>query len=114
TADQQQISAAGCATSIGAARDFYSTGEHAEDLDAVRGWLGLDKIALDGVSYGTKLALSYALAPPDHVERLLLDSVLPPELPDPYSADVLRQLPATLDAFCSDGSCRAATKSFSE
>jgi pimeloyl-ACP methyl ester carboxylesterase len=112
TADQQQISAAGCATSIGAPRDFYSTGEHAEDLDAVRASLGLDKIALYGVSYGTKLALSYALAHPDHVERLLLDSVLPPELPDPYSADVLRAIPKTLNAYCIDLDCRAATPNF--
>jgi pimeloyl-ACP methyl ester carboxylesterase len=109
TADQQQLSAAGCAATIGPARDFYSTGEHAEDLDAVRASLGLDKIALYGVSYGTKLSLSYALAHPDHVDRLLLDSVLPPELPDPFSADVLRAMPATLNAFCSDAACRAAT-----
>jgi pimeloyl-ACP methyl ester carboxylesterase len=109
TADQQQLSAAGCAATIGPARDFYSTGEHAEDMDAVRASLGVDKIALFGVSYGTKLSLSYALAHPDHVERLLLDSVLPPELPDPYSADVLRAMPNTLNAFCTDAACRAAT-----
>ena len=109
SADQQQLSAAGCAATIGPARDFYSTAEHAEDLDAVRASLGVDKIALYGVSYGTKLSLSYALAHPEHVERLLLDSVLPPELPDPYSADVLRQMPAKLNAFCTDAACRAAT-----
>ena len=86
--------------------------EHAEDLEAVRQALGLDKIALYGVSYGTKLAMAYALAHPTHVERLLLDSVLPPELPDPYSANVLRDLPATLNAFCSDGGCKAATNDF--
>jgi pimeloyl-ACP methyl ester carboxylesterase len=108
TADEQQTSAASCAGTLGPARDFYSTGEHAEDMDAVRAALGLGKIALYGVSYGTKLALSYALAHPDRVERLLLDSVLPPELPDPYSADVLRALPTTLNAFCSDAACRAA------
>jgi pimeloyl-ACP methyl ester carboxylesterase len=112
TADDQQNAAGACATTIGPARDFYSTAQHAEDMDAVRQSLGVDKIALFGVSYGTKLSLAYALAHPDHVERLLLDSVLPPELPDPFSADVLRSLPATLAAFCSDGSCRAATPNF--
>jgi pimeloyl-ACP methyl ester carboxylesterase len=56
--------------------------------------------------------MAYALAHPSHVERLVLDSVLPPEGPDPYSANVLRDLPATLNTFCSDGSCRAATNSF--
>jgi pimeloyl-ACP methyl ester carboxylesterase len=112
TADQQRAAAAACATAIGPARDFYSTAQHAEDLDAVRAALGYDKIALFGVSYGTKLAMAYALAHPDHVERLLLDSVLPPELPDPYSANVLRDMPATLTAFCSNGSCRPATGNF--
>ncbi len=112
TADQQRAAAAACAGAIGATRAFYSTAEHAEDLDAVRQALGLDKIALYGVSYGTKLAMAYALAHPTHVDRLVLDSVLPPEGPDPYSANVLRDLPATLNAFCADGSCKAATSNF--
>jgi len=112
TADQQRAAAAACAGTIGPTRSYYSTAEHAEDLDAVRQALGLDKIALYGVSYGTKLAMAYALAHPTHVERLVLDSVLPPEGPDPYSAGVLRNLPATLNAFCSDGSCKAATGNF--
>ena len=112
TADAEQAAAAVCAASIGAGRDLYSTADHAEDLDAVRQSLGFDKIALYGVSYGTKLALAYALAHPDHVERLLLDSVLPPELPDPFSANVLREMPGTLAAFCSDGGCKPATSNF--
>jgi len=84
TADSEQSAAAACADALGPQRDFYSTAEHAEDLDAVRQALGFDKIALYGVSYGTKLALAYALAHPDHVERLLLDSVLPPEVDEKY------------------------------
>ena len=112
TADQQRAAATACADAIGPTRAFYSTADHAEDLEAVRQALGVDKVALWGVSYGTKLALAYALAHPDHVERLLLDSVLPPELPDPFSANVLRSLPDALNAFCSDGSCKVATGNF--
>jgi pimeloyl-ACP methyl ester carboxylesterase len=112
TVDTERVATAACAASIGAARDFYSTADHAADLDAVRQSLGLDKIALYGVSYGTKLAMAYALAFPQHVERLLLDSVLPPELPDPFSANVSRTMPATLAAFCADGGCRSATQDF--
>ena len=41
TADQQRAAAAACAGTIGPKRDFYSTAEHAEDLDAVRQSLGL-------------------------------------------------------------------------
>ena len=112
TADTEQAAATACAAQLGTQRDFYSTAVHAEDLESVRQALGFDKVALFGVSYGTKLAMAYALAHPDHVERLLLDSVLPPEQPDPYEANVLRDLPATLTSFCSDGGCRGATSDF--
>jgi pimeloyl-ACP methyl ester carboxylesterase len=98
-----------CAGGIGPGREFYSTRDHAADLEAVRQALGVDKVALWGTSYGTKLALEYALAYPTHVERLLLDSVLPPELPDPYEANVLTRMPSTLSAFCGSDVCRGAT-----
>ena len=93
TIDVETALAAECAASLGPQRDFYSTHEHAEDLEAVRQALGVDKVALWGTSYGTKLALAYALAHPDHVDRLLLDSVVPPER-DPYETSVLQALPA--------------------
>lgn len=106
TAQQQQDAAAACGTQLGAAGNFYSTAQHAADLEAVRQSLGVDKIALYGVSYGTKLAMAYALGYPTHVERLLLDSVLPPELPDPYESNVLRTMPSTLVTFCATvGGC---------
>lgn len=112
TADSERAAATACANVIGPQRVFYSTADHAEDLESVRQALGVDKVGLWGVSYGTKLAMAYALAHPDHVDRLLLDSVVPPEGNDPFSADVLRQLTTTLGTFCSDGSCRAATSDF--
>ena len=101
-----------CAASLGPARDFYSTVDHANDLEAVRVALGLGKIGLYGVSYGTKLALAYALAYPQNVERILLDSVLPLQLPDPFGANVLAAMPATLTRFCSNGSCAGATRDY--
>ncbi|MEN3341558.1 MAG: hypothetical protein V7644_962 [Actinomycetota bacterium] len=112
TADAERDAAAACAAAIGPGRDFYSTADHAEDLDAVRQALGYDRVGLYGVSYGTKLAMAYALAHPGHVARLLLNSVLPPEEGDPFGAVVLHGLSATLNAFCSDGGCRAATHDF--
>ena len=105
---------ANCAAArLGPQRAFYGTADHAEDLEAVREWLGVDRIAIWGVSYGTKLALAYALAHPDHVERLLLDSVVPPEGSDPFGAGVLQAMPSTLAAYCSGGACQAATPDFS-
>ena len=108
----QDTLAAGCAASIGPNRDFYSTHDHADDTEAVRVALGVDKIALWGTSYGTKLALAYALAYPTHVERLLLDSVLPTEYPEPFEANVLHDMPLALSSYCGAGACRAATPNF--
>jgi len=105
----QDALVAGCAASIGPGRDFYSTHDHADDTDAVRQALGVDKIAIWGTSYGTKLALAYALAYPTHVERLLLDSVLPTDYPDPYEANVLHDMTLALSNYCGASACRAAT-----
>jgi pimeloyl-ACP methyl ester carboxylesterase len=105
----QDALAAGCAATIGPNRDFYSTHDHADDTEAVRVALGVDKIALWGTSYGTKLALAYALAYPTHVERLLLDSVLPTEYPEPLEMNVLHDMPLALSGYCAGGVCRAAT-----
>jgi pimeloyl-ACP methyl ester carboxylesterase len=112
SADQAAQFVADCATALGPQRDFYGTADHADDLEAVRQSLGVDRIAIWGVSYGTKLALAYALAHPDHVERLLLDSVVPPESSDPFGAGVLQAMPATLAAYCNGGACRTATADF--
>ena len=103
--------AAACAASLGPDASLYGTADHIEDLDAVRAALGFDQVALFGVSYGTKLALSYASAHPDNVNLLVLDSVLPPSLPDPFSANVLRAMPAALATWCS-GVCGAATPNY--
>jgi pimeloyl-ACP methyl ester carboxylesterase len=110
--ERQAELARDCATSIGPGRVFYATRDHAKDLEAVRQALGFDKIALFGISYGTKLALAYALAEPSHVERLLLDSVVPTDLPDPFARNVLTNMPKGLAEFCAGGRCRGATPSF--
>jgi pimeloyl-ACP methyl ester carboxylesterase len=103
----------GCANLLGSTRDFYATPDHVEDLEAVRQAVGVDRIAIYGVSYGTKLALAYAAAHPEHVERLLLDSVLPLDRPDPFGTDELRAMPSTLAQYCPGSTCRAATSDFS-
>lgn len=48
----------------------------AEDVEALRLWLELDRIELLGHSAGTRVAIAYAAAHPEHVERLCL--VTPP------------------------------------
>ena len=51
---------ADCAARIGTRRAFYSTVDSVRDIDALRQQLGVDKIALMGVSYGTFVAQQYA------------------------------------------------------
>jgi pimeloyl-ACP methyl ester carboxylesterase len=101
-----------CADEIGPERAFYTTRDHVDDLDAVRQALGVDRIGIWGTSYGTKLAVAYAQAYPFHVARLLLDSTLPLEGPDPFALDVLKGMPAALRTMCADGSCRSITSNF--
>lgn len=49
-----------------------------KDLDGIREFLGLEKVSLLGHSWGGLLALHYALAFPDRVERLILVDSAPP------------------------------------
>jgi pimeloyl-ACP methyl ester carboxylesterase len=113
TIEQDAAFARDCAAIIGPQRQFYATRDHAEDMESVRVALGLGRIGLFGVSYGTKLAVAYALAHPSGVERLVLDSVVAPTYPDPFERNVLREMPGTLTAFCAGGLCRGATSDFS-
>jgi pimeloyl-ACP methyl ester carboxylesterase len=68
-----------CAKTIGEDRRFFTTADTVDDLEALRIALGADRLLLDGISYGTFVAQRYALAHPDHVSGLVLDSVVPTE-----------------------------------
>ena len=69
----------GCATTLGDRRQFFTTHDTVEDLEALRVALKADKLTLDGISYGTYTAQRYALAYPRRVKALVLDSVVPAE-----------------------------------
>lgn len=56
---------------------LYTTGDHIRDLDWVRGKLGVERINLVGVSYGTRVAQQYAATFPRRTRALVLDSVAP-------------------------------------
>ena len=100
--------APGCANRLGAARAFYSTSDSVEDMEAIRQRLGLGKIAIFGTSYGTKVALAYAARYPANVERLVLDSVVTGDGPDPLYRSSFEAAPRALRALCRTG-CRAVT-----
>src|SRR5580765_1904974 len=97
--------AARCAAAIGPRRAFFGTRENVADMEVVRRSLGVDRIALFGLSYGTKQALAYARAHPKHVDRLLLDSAVPLDGPEPLGLDTLRGISDALRSICREGGC---------
>jgi proline iminopeptidase len=60
------------------------------DLDAIRAHLGFSKFCLVGDSYGGVLAMAYAAAHPEHIEKLVLSDSAAPALKD--TVHVLQQV----------------------
>ena len=92
-----------CANIIGSSRRFYSTADTVADMDMLRQALGVQKMVVDGVSYGTFVAEHYALANPAHVSKLVLDSVAPhadPGHTDAFYLVGLRAVGSVLRAAC--------------
>lgn len=100
-----------CAAALGGSRAFYRSIDSAQDIEALRVAGGYRKLVLYGVSYGTRVALTYAARYPDRVAALVLDSVVPLEGPDVWSRPSYRALPRVLDELCAGGACRLATRS---
>ena len=94
------LPAADCAARLGPRRAFYTTPDTVEDIEAIRRALGGPKIALFGTSYGTKVALAYALRYPANVERLVLDSVVEADGPNGLYLDSFEAAPRALTALC--------------
>src|SRR5690348_1317572 len=94
-----------CARAIGPSRRYYTTSETTADIDALRRAFGVPKITLDGVSYGTFVAERYALAYPQHVARLVLDSVVPQQGVDATYIASLQATARVLRSACAEQHC---------
>lgn len=102
---------AGCAAQLGPRRAFYTTSDTVEDIEAVRREIGIERIALVGVSYGTKVALAYAERYPQHVERLVLDSTVEPDGPSPFGLETFAAVPRVLRGLCATAAgCQGITQ----
>ena len=66
-----------CARILGDTAPLYSTDQSVADFDQLRQALGVSKMVVDGVSYGSFTAARYAIAHPGNVSKVVLDSVLP-------------------------------------
>ena len=86
---------------------FYTTTIAMADTDAVREALGADRINLLGISYGTRASLEYLRAYPQHVRRVMIDGVAPPDmvLPDSDDADADAALAALFRDCAADKAC---------
>ncbi|MDC2959412.1 alpha/beta fold hydrolase [Streptomyces gilvifuscus] len=70
--------AASCEEKYGDVLAHLSTQDAARDLDRMRIALGQDKITYFGTDWGTYLGSVYATLFPDHLQRMVLDSVVRP------------------------------------
>jgi pimeloyl-ACP methyl ester carboxylesterase len=94
-----------CADRVGPDRRFYSTADTVADLDRLRVALDVPALTIDGVSYGTYVAERYAIAHPDRVSRLVLDSVVPHDGIEPFLTVPLHAAARVLRDVCADRPC---------
>jgi pimeloyl-ACP methyl ester carboxylesterase len=94
---------AACGRSLGARRSFYTSADSAEDIEALRVRLGVPRIALFAVSYGTRVAVEYARRYPQRVERMVLDSAISIDAPDPLARETLGAVGRVLRTICRTG-----------
>ncbi len=98
-----------CAAQLGPTRSFYATTDTVADIEALRVAGGYEKLVLYGTSYGTKVAEEYAKAYPSHVEALVLDSVVPPNGPEPLNRATFAAIPRILRQMCAARACARIT-----
>lgn len=94
-----------CAAAIGTRRQYFATADTVADIEALRRALGVARLTLDGVSYGTYVAEQFALAHPREVARLVLDSVVPDANVDPLQLANMRDTARVLRAVCAAQHC---------
>jgi pimeloyl-ACP methyl ester carboxylesterase len=88
-----------CGADLGARAGLYGSAAVADDIDAVRAALGLDKLDLFGDSYGTFLMPVYAARHPEHVRSIVLDGAFPIAA-DPWGRDVLKGTRRVITLVC--------------
>ena len=98
-----------CAQQLGPARGDYTSQETVADIEALRQAGGYEKLVLYGTSYGTKVALEYAERYPQHVEALVLDSVVPSSGPEPFAVGTFQAIGGALGELCSNHGCAGIT-----
>lgn len=101
-----------CAARLSGGADLsqYTTSNAVRDLETVRAALGYESIVLNGLSYGTTLALAYIAEHPERVRAAVLTGTAPANrMPPRHHAAAASQALRKLFVACSaQASCRAA------
>ncbi|GAA3167200.1 MULTISPECIES: alpha/beta fold hydrolase [Streptomyces] len=77
TRQQQRDAVARCARTLGPRAEGYTSAATADDIDAIRARLGVAKLSLYGLSYGTYLMPVYAARHPERVRSMVLSGAYP-------------------------------------
>ncbi|NUR98415.1 MAG: alpha/beta hydrolase [Kribbellaceae bacterium] len=89
-----------CAKQLGSNAGYYGTPDTVDDIERLRQYLKVDRLTLDGTSYGSFTAEQYGLKYPGHVQALVLDSVVPHKGFDPMGVDLMAATSGVLRAAC--------------
>jgi pimeloyl-ACP methyl ester carboxylesterase len=89
---------------------MYTSANSAADIEDLRIALGYDQINLFGVSYGTRLALTYMRDFPDAIRSVILDSAYPPQVNgyEEQPINALSAFQALFNGCADDQACNAA------
>jgi pimeloyl-ACP methyl ester carboxylesterase len=91
---------AACGAQLGSTVSDYGTPAVADDIDAVRIALGIDRLDVVGTSYGGLVAEVYAIRHPAHLRTLTLDAPGNPSGGDFWQVGSLHQMLRTVDQIC--------------
>ncbi len=110
--DEQALQAwlEACLGQLDADPRFYTTQAAVDDLEQVRQALGYGQINLYGISYGTRVALTYMRSYPHNVRAAILDGVVPQDeaLGTSIASDAQKALDAILARCVADADCNQA------
>jgi len=86
---------------------FFTTSVAVADLEAVRAALGYGPVNLYGISYGSRVAQHFARRYPDSTRTVIIDGVVPPQLPlgPDIAIESQRAIDRVLDRCAEDPAC---------
>lgn len=98
-----------CLLEMDASPQYYTTDIAIQDLEALRKYLGYEKLNLWGASYGTRVALAFLQAYPNSVRTTIIDGVAPSSLSLPLyiERDASRALDMIFDDCAAEPACSA-------